>query len=60
VSVAGEKDIFTILTALATGGGVDVLLLPYPLLLPQEMMANAEISSKNIFRLNTLFFIKAV
>ena len=49
VSVAGENDIFTILTALATGGVVVVLLLPYPLLLPHEMMANAEIRSKNIY-----------
>jgi len=49
VSVAGEKDILIILTVLATGGGVVVLLEPYPLLLPQEMMAIAEISSKNIY-----------
>ena len=49
VSVAGEKDILIILTALATGGGVVVLLEPYPLLLPQAMMAVAEISSKNMY-----------
>lgn len=60
VSVAGVKDIFTILTALATGGGVVVLLLPYPLLLLQEMTAIKEISSKNIFGCKTLIFIKAV
>jgi len=34
---------------LATGGGVVVLLEPYPLLLPQEMMAVAEISTINIY-----------
>jgi hypothetical protein len=58
VSVAGEKDIFTILTALETvGGGVVVVVLPLPLLL-QEKTTIEEININNILRYNILFFIK--
>jgi len=58
VSVAGEKDIFTMLTELAAG----VLFIEgiYPLLLPQEIIAVAETRRNNIFKYNILFFINQV
>ena len=58
VSEAGENDIFTILTEFATG--ILFIGAVYPLFLPQETIANAEINSTNIFKYNNLFFINHI